>query len=80
MKLNHEALVSIEVCLEELMDAFKSLPANENDQKHHYAVKFPVINDYGNECERELLFKWNKERKDWELNTKGHDLIITASR
>jgi hypothetical protein len=80
MKLSHQALVSIEVCLEELVDAFKSLPPNDDDGKHHHAIRFPVTNDYGDECERHLLFKWNAERKDWELNTKGHDLIITASR
>ena len=79
MKINTKPLINVEVSLEELVNAFKSLPSTPPDQ-HRYAVKFPVIDDYGNPCERDLLFRWNQEQNDWELDTKGHDLLITASQ
>ncbi|QJW90143.1 hypothetical protein HNV11_12520 [Spirosoma taeanense] len=79
MKMNTQSLINLEVNLAELTEAFQQLPSNTDGKKHHHAVKFPVTNDYGNACERELLFTWNAEYQDWELNTKGHDLIITAS-
>lgn len=79
MKMNTHPLVNLEVSLDELVSAFKQLPANEDGQQHHYAIKFPVTNDYGNASERQLLFSWNQDFNDWELNTKGHDLLITAS-
>lgn len=79
MKMNTQPLVNLEVSLKELIKAFKSLPNNPPDT-HRYAVKFPVIDDYGNACERDLLFMWNQEQNDWELDTKGHDLLVTASQ
>ncbi len=79
MKMNTQPLLNLEVSLEEINKAFEQLPANEDGQQHHFAVPFPTTDDYGNAIERQLLFSWNTERGDWELNTKGHDLLITAS-
>ncbi|MCK8491426.1 MULTISPECIES: hypothetical protein [Spirosoma] len=78
MKMNTQPIQNLEVSLEELVSAFKGLPA-QPEGNEHYTVKFSVPNDYGNASERQLLFKWNQEKNDWELNTKGHDLLITAS-
>ncbi|GAB2579630.1 hypothetical protein [Spirosoma areae] len=77
--MNTQSLINLEVSLEELVNAFKQLPANQSGQQQHHAIKFALIDDYGNPCERELLFRWNQPHNDWELNTKGHDLLITAS-
>ncbi len=79
MKMNTQSLVNLEVSLKELTEAFAQLPLKPDGAQPHYAVKYPVTNDYGNSCERELLFSWNHEFNDWEINTKGHDLLITAS-
>ncbi len=79
MKMNTQSLINIQVSLDELVDAFKKLPDNKDGQHHHFSVKFPVTDDFGKSCEQDLLFQWNEENKDWELNTKGHDLLITAS-
>ncbi|MCK8493982.1 MULTISPECIES: hypothetical protein [Spirosoma] len=77
MKMNTQPLQNLQVSLDELVNAFSSLPEQPQENNLH-AVKFPVTNDYGNPCERELMFKWNPQHNDWELNTKGHDLLITA--
>ncbi|GAB4036058.1 hypothetical protein [Spirosoma jeollabukense] len=79
MKMNTKPIVNLEVSLKELTDAFAQLPNNPDDQQQHYAVRFPVTDDYGNTSERQLLFSWNHHYNDWEINTKGHDLLITAS-
>ena len=79
MKMNTKPMLNLEVCLEELVNAFSRLPGNQDGQAHHHSIKFPVTNDYGNICERELLFTWNPTDKDWELDTRGHDLVITSS-
>ena len=79
MKMNTQSLINLQVSLDELVNAFKKLPANDDCQHHHFSVKFPVVDDFGKSCEQDLLFRWNDEQKDWELNTKGHDLLITAS-
>ncbi|WP_084761882.1 hypothetical protein [Spirosoma spitsbergense] len=78
MKMNTQSLLNLEVSLDELIQAFRSLPDKPHDQRRH-AVKFTVTDDYGHPCERELLFSWNQDHNDWELNAKGHDLLITAS-
>lgn len=80
MKMNTQPLLNLEVSLQELTKAFGQLPPNEDGQQHHVAVPFPVTDDYGNAIERQLLFSWNAEQKDWELNTKSCDLLITASK
>jgi hypothetical protein len=79
MKMNTQSLINLQVSLDELVNAFKKLPANEDGQHHHFSVKFSVVNDFGKSCEQDLLFQWDDVHKDWELNTKGHDLLITAS-
>ena len=79
MKMNTHPLLNLEVSLDELLYAFKQLPQKNEGQQSHFSVKFPVTNDYGNASERQLLFSWNEAYNDWELNTKGHDLLITAS-
>ncbi|MFD2937315.1 hypothetical protein [Spirosoma flavum] len=77
--MNTQSLINLEVSLDELVEAFGQLPSNQDGQHHHYAVKFTVTDDFGKACERELLFHWIADRQDWALNTKGHDLLITAS-
>lgn len=79
MKINTQSLINIQVSLDELVDAFRKLPDNKDNQHHHFSVKFSVLDDFGKSCEQDLLFQWNEANKDWELNTKGHDLLITAS-
>ena len=79
MKMNTQPIINLQVSLEELVGAFKELPANADNQLEHYSVKFPVTDDYGHPGERELLFSWNVEANDWELNAKGHDLLITSA-
>ncbi len=79
MKMNTQPLLNLEVSLAELIRAFDQLPPNEDGQQHHFAVPFPLTDDYGNVIERQLLFGWNAEQKDWELNAKSCDLLITAS-
>ncbi|WP_018623116.1 hypothetical protein [Spirosoma luteum] len=79
MKMNTQSLINLQISLDELVDAFGKLPDNKDNQLHHFSVKFSVIDDFGKDCEQDLLFQWNEANKDWELNTKGHDLLITAS-
>lgn len=80
MKMDTQQLINLEISLQELTDAFKQLPSRCETLNHRYSVKFTVQDGYGNPCERELLFHWNCEQTQWELNTKGHDLLITCSQ
>jgi hypothetical protein len=77
MKMNTHGLNSLEVSLNELTEAFKSLPDTAQELTS-YSVKFTLTDDYGNSCERDLLFKWNQKDSNWELDAKAHDLFITA--
>ncbi|SFF35257.1 hypothetical protein [Spirosoma endophyticum] len=78
MKMNTQPLLNLQLNLDELVKAFDSLP-NEPSGNFRHSVKFTVTDDHGNLVERELLFSWNQDHSDWELNAKGHDLLITAS-
>lgn len=79
MKMNTKPIVNLAINLDELIDAFKQLPASPGEQPRH-AVKFSVKDDYGKDVERQLLFTWNQEENCWELDSKGHDLVIRAPR
>ncbi|RYF74046.1 MAG: hypothetical protein EOO39_09285 [Cytophagaceae bacterium] len=79
MRMDTQQLMNLEISLQELIDAFKQLPPQCENQTHRYPIKFTVQDGYGNPCERELLFYWNAEQAQWELNTKGHGLLITCS-
>ncbi|RZK31521.1 MAG: hypothetical protein EOO61_17920 [Hymenobacter sp.] len=77
MKMDTNHLINLEITLQELLDAFKQLPAQVEKPSNHYSVKFTVIDGYGHPCERQLLFYWNLKQTQWELNTKAHNLLIT---
>jgi hypothetical protein len=79
MTMNTQSLINLRVSLDELVPAFKKISANQDGQHRHFSVKFPVTDDFEKSCDQYLLFQWNDVQKDWELNTKGHNLLITAS-
>jgi hypothetical protein len=63
------------ISIDELAEKMKGLPGHTGSD--YYALSFPLLGSQGQYVDAKVLFRWDGEASDWQLDHE-QDVIITA--